>query len=30
MKIRDLNGEKVDWKPNGQIITASDTRKTSL
>jgi len=29
MKIRDLNGEKVDWKPNGQIITASDTRSRS-
>lgn len=28
MKIRDLNGDIVDWKPKGEIVTAQDTRSS--
>jgi hypothetical protein len=29
MKIRDLNGNIVDWKANGEVVAARDTRGRS-
>jgi hypothetical protein len=29
MKTRDLDGDIVDWKPSGEIVTAEDTRNRS-
>jgi len=29
MKIRDLDGNIVEWKPSGEIVTAQDTRSRS-
>ena len=29
MKVRDLNGNIVEWKPKGDVVTARDTRGRS-